>query len=147
MQAISVNEEVTVQQDGTFLASSDAVLQAMDPDFFAGDSVVYVNGEAANPTSGDTAVNSTASSNFGYLRNYVSDVTSSLMTFASSAATAAYGGESGMQRLPIRETHPRMPWHDLHAAVSGVAARDVASHFIQVCKTLLCYACPMFHKF
>jgi phosphatidylserine/phosphatidylglycerophosphate/cardiolipin synthase-like enzyme len=35
------------------------------------------------------------------------------------------------QRAMLRETHPRMPWHDLHSAVSGGPARDVASHFIQ----------------
>lgn len=35
---------------------------------------------------------------------------------------------------PLREMIPRMPWHDVHASVSGVAARDLASHFVQVCR-------------
>ncbi|EEC07657.1 phopholipase D, putative, partial [Ixodes scapularis] len=30
-----------------------------------------------------------------------------------------------------RNVMPRMPWHDIGAAVSGAAARDVARHFIQ----------------
>ena len=34
-------------------------------------------------------------------------------------------------KLEIRETYPRMPWHDCHACVSGAAARDVASHIVQ----------------
>jgi hypothetical protein len=34
--------------------------------------------------------------------------------------------------LEPREVYPRMPWHDVQASVSGLVARDVASHFIQV---------------
>lgn len=34
-------------------------------------------------------------------------------------------------KLEIRETYPRMPWHDCHTCVSGSAARDVASHIVQ----------------
>ncbi|KAJ1657236.1 hypothetical protein IWQ61_003335 [Dispira simplex] len=30
-----------------------------------------------------------------------------------------------------RESSPRMPWHDVHMAVMGSAARDVARHFIE----------------
>ena len=30
-----------------------------------------------------------------------------------------------------RGLHPRMPWHDVAAAVYGAPARDVARHFIQ----------------
>ena len=47
------------------------------------------------------------------------------------------------QRVMLRETHPRMPWHDLHSAVSGAAARDVASHFIQVRLCLVCVLCVL----
>lgn len=43
-----------------------------------------------------------------------------------------YSVLSEKSKIELRETHPRMPWHDCHAAVSGAAARDVASHFIQV---------------
>jgi hypothetical protein len=32
----------------------------------------------------------------------------------------------------LRDMVPRMPWHDIHAFVGGIAARDIASHFIQV---------------
>jgi len=30
-----------------------------------------------------------------------------------------------------RKTQHRMPWHDIHMAVSGIAARDVAFNFIE----------------
>ena len=30
-----------------------------------------------------------------------------------------------------RGVHPRMPWHDVAAAVYGAPARDLARHFIQ----------------
>lgn len=30
-----------------------------------------------------------------------------------------------------RRTTPRMPWHDVHCAVSGAAAADVARHFVE----------------
>jgi hypothetical protein len=42
--------------------------------------------------------------------------------------------------LEPRETVPRMGWHDIQASVTGLVARDVASHFVQVitsCGTLL----------
>ena len=32
----------------------------------------------------------------------------------------------------IREGIPRMPWHDIQACVTGVAARDIAAHFVLV---------------
>jgi phosphatidylserine/phosphatidylglycerophosphate/cardiolipin synthase-like enzyme len=35
-----------------------------------------------------------------------------------------------------RDLYPRMAWHDIHSAVSGGVARDVASHFVQV---IYCY--------
>jgi phosphatidylserine/phosphatidylglycerophosphate/cardiolipin synthase-like enzyme len=33
--------------------------------------------------------------------------------------------------LVDRKTQHRMPWHDIHMAVSGIAARDVAFNFIE----------------
>ena len=30
-----------------------------------------------------------------------------------------------------RDMFPRMPWHDIHAYVGGLGARDISSHFIQ----------------
>jgi hypothetical protein len=32
----------------------------------------------------------------------------------------------------IRDYFPRMPWHDIHACVTGLPVRDLAAHFIQV---------------
>lgn len=34
--------------------------------------------------------------------------------------------------LDPREVYPRMPWHDIQASVTGLVARDIASHFVQV---------------
>lgn len=34
--------------------------------------------------------------------------------------------------LESRDLHPRMPWHDIQCSISGLIARDVASHFVQV---------------
>lgn len=33
--------------------------------------------------------------------------------------------------LEQRDLFPRMPWHDVQAAISGSAARDLAAHFVQ----------------
>jgi hypothetical protein len=33
---------------------------------------------------------------------------------------------------PLREVIPRMPWHDVHACLSGLSVRDMACHFVQV---------------
>lgn len=35
------------------------------------------------------------------------------------------------RRGTTRDMFPRMPWHDIHAYVGGLAARDISSHFIQ----------------
>jgi hypothetical protein len=37
-----------------------------------------------------------------------------------------------MQAYELRELFPRTGWHDAHASVNGLAARDIASHFVQV---------------
>jgi phosphatidylserine/phosphatidylglycerophosphate/cardiolipin synthase-like enzyme len=36
------------------------------------------------------------------------------------------------QMYPTRELFPRMPWHDVHACVTGLPTRDLAAHFVQV---------------
>jgi phosphatidylserine/phosphatidylglycerophosphate/cardiolipin synthase-like enzyme len=36
------------------------------------------------------------------------------------------------QMYPTRELYPRMPWHDVQACVTGIPARDLAAHFVQV---------------
>lgn len=38
--------------------------------------------------------------------------------------------EEPAEDLLDRSVHPRMPWQDVHCSVGGVAARDVARHFI-----------------
>ena len=50
---------------------------------------------------------------------------------------------SETSKMEIRESVPRMPWNDVHASVSGSAARDVASHIVQVRE--LCDVCE--HSF
>ena len=63
----------------------------------------------------------------------------------SSAVTAATANSKGdgtasasVNAAPLprhgttRDMFPRMPWHDIHAFVGGVVARDIASHFVQV---------------
>jgi hypothetical protein len=47
-------------------------------------------------------------------------------TLKSGAVTRREGNR------PVREMIPRMPWHDIHASVSGVVARDLSAHFVQV---------------
>lgn len=32
----------------------------------------------------------------------------------------------------VRELYPRLGWHDVHTKVTGLVARDISSHFIQV---------------
>lgn len=48
---------------------------------------------------------------------------------SSRASTNA--GSVGISR-PIRELYPRLGWHDVHAKVLGLPARDISSHFVQV---------------
>jgi len=51
---------------------------------------------------------------------------------ATQESTASgYTLKCHSNRLPDPETHPRLPWHDIHMCVSGPAAVDLAFHFIQ----------------
>lgn len=34
-------------------------------------------------------------------------------------------------KFEVRDLYPRMGWHDLHCGISGLAARDVSSHFVK----------------
>lgn len=58
-----------------------------------------------------------------------------------------------------RNSHPRMPWHDIAAVVYGAAARDVARHFIQrwnftkvflvclyICRSLKVFPREFYHR-
>ncbi len=40
--------------------------------------------------------------------------------------------QKSTQPPETRDLYPRMAWHDVQSAISGRAARDVASHFVQV---------------
>jgi hypothetical protein len=78
----------------------------------------------------------------------VATTKSSLFSFSETMASYASQAKAAMntykeqyitsQRLKkssyweTRDLYPRMGWHDVHAGISGRAARDVASHFIQV---------------
>jgi hypothetical protein len=35
----------------------------------------------------------------------------------------------------LRDMYPRQPWHDIHTKLTGIPARDIASHFVQVHKS------------
>jgi len=70
--------------------------------------------------------------------NSVSDVVTSFTSQAQSVITSYVGQTYNTKKLKTshywgaRDLYPRMPWHDVQAVVSGPAARDVATHFIQV---------------
>lgn len=65
-------------------------------------------------------------SGVGALADTISD---SINDLADSMTESAQIADES--KLEVRETFPRMPWNDVHAAVSGSAARDVASHVVQ----------------
>lgn len=44
--------------------------------------------------------------------------------------------EINTRMYPTRELYPRMPWHDIQACVTGLPARDLAAHFVQVVTSL-----------
>lgn len=74
--------------------------------------------------------------------NMLTDFTSNIDVVGSLTETINTHFESlkEMQNLsaktpvqrPMREVMPRMPWHDIHACVSSMAAKDLAAHFVQV---------------
>ena len=59
----------------------------------------------------------------------------SISTVIKTASNGVSGTKIATKRanaLEPRDVHPRMPWHDIQCSVSGLVARDVASHFVQV---------------
>ena len=63
-------------------------------------------------------------SSLGYLQSQVIQGAKELYTRHVTQKSA--------NSLEPRELYPRMPWHDVQASVSGLVARDIASHFVQV---------------
>ena len=64
------------------------------------------------------------------LRSSIEFITSQIQT-AKEHYNSRIAQKSGTALEP-REVYPRMPWHDLQASVTGLVARDIASHFVQV---------------
>jgi phosphatidylserine/phosphatidylglycerophosphate/cardiolipin synthase-like enzyme len=85
---------------------------------------VTVVGGNQSEQAGGAAANGMPPSGMRMLFNAASD-------FVTQMREAVMDASKQPQRVMLRETHPRMPWQDLHSAVSGGPARDVASHFIQ----------------
>lgn len=73
-------------------------------------------------------VTKASGSTFEYFSNSISGVASQLAQASTSKVKKHRVDEMDV----IREAYPRMAWHDLQAAITGEAARDVASHFVQV---------------
>eukprot|EP00981_Chlorochromonas_danica_P012554 scaffold5146_cov164-Ochromonas_danica.AAC.3 len=74
------------------------------------------------------------------LSSAATNVTSTLGTFTENASFMLQSYIGGIQTkkslkslsaLEPRELYPRMGWHDIHCAINGRLARDVASHFVQ----------------
>lgn len=55
----------------------------------------------------------------------------SFQTF-SEGMTTKRPEKRKVDEVNVRDLYPRMPWHDIHACVSGLPVRDIAAHFIQV---------------
>lgn len=75
------------------------------------------------------------------LSSAATNVSSTLGTFTENASFMLQSYIGGIQTkkslkslstLEPREVYPRMGWHDIHCAINGRLARDVASHFVQV---------------
>jgi hypothetical protein len=89
---------------------------------------------AASGSDKDKGVADQAGMIFSSLLDAISNFSS-----AVTAATTVKGDAVSPQAagpLPrhgtTRDMFPRMPWHDIHAFVGGVVARDISSHFVQV---------------
>jgi hypothetical protein len=52
-------------------------------------------------------------------------------------------GESN--RRPVRELFPRQPFHDVQIKITGIAACDISSYFIQVRLALAELRIPLIH--
>ncbi len=116
-------------------APSAAVMEVLGPDFDCdepdirmGLQVEAVDGGQGKGSANDQSVSSKLASLTHTMKGLWNEVTSNIMSLASAHTQQ-------LPRKALRETHPRMPWHDLHAGISGPAARDVANHFIQVINT------------
>lgn len=55
----------------------------------------------------------------------------SLQSF-SEGMTTKRPEKKKIDEVNVRDVFPRMPWHDVHGCVTGLPARDLAAHFIQV---------------
>lgn len=65
------------------------------------------------------------------IRSSIEFISSQIQT-AKEHYNSVVAQKKGGNTLEPRELYPRMPWHDVQASVTGLAARDCASHFVQV---------------
>jgi hypothetical protein len=73
-------------------------------------------------------------SSFYSVTERVSSFTSQAQSFINNYVEQTYTTKKmkASNYWETRDMYPRMGWHDVQAVVSGNAARDVASHFVQV---------------
>jgi hypothetical protein len=67
-----------------------------------------------------------------YLHTFMGTGVQSILDSAMNALEDVLETVHEENCFELRETHPRMPWHDVHCGFSGPAARDVGLHFVQV---------------
>lgn len=81
-----------------------------------------------------SSISSGVSSSVSYLsdqfKSYSSQATTIIKNYRDQMQTVKKLKKSGYWET--RDLYPRIAWHDVQAVISGSAARDVASHFIQV---------------
>lgn len=69
------------------------------------------------------------------LRSSIEFITAQIQT-AKEHYNSVVAQKKVTNTLEPRELYPRMPWHDVQASVTGLAARDCAAHFVQVRSSL-----------
>eukprot|EP00595_Chromulina_sp_UTEXLB2642_P003834 CAMPEP_0196768118 /NCGR_PEP_ID=MMETSP1095-20130614/42358_1 /TAXON_ID=96789 ORGANISM="Chromulina nebulosa, Strain UTEXLB2642" /NCGR_SAMPLE_ID=MMETSP1095 /ASSEMBLY_ACC=CAM_ASM_000446 /LENGTH=617 /DNA_ID=CAMNT_0042137237 /DNA_START=857 /DNA_END=2707 /DNA_ORIENTATION=+ len=84
------------------------------------------NGPVVEDSKLSASISNSNRASVASFSNIADQAKSQLIKFSNSilAKTPVNGKD-------LRELYPRTAWHDVHCSVSGLAARDVASHFVK----------------
>eukprot|EP01035_Chromulina_nebulosa_P020047 gene20047-26027_t len=91
------------------------------------DDEVNITGLENGPVVEDSKLSTNVTnSNRGSIANIADQAKSQLLKFSNSILA-----KTPMNEKDLRDLYPRTAWHDVHCSVTGLAARDVASHFVK----------------
>lgn len=116
------NNITSTNKDTNFISELD------DDIFDYGEDVMF---ELRSPRATTDSASDASEDTLASKSSLADTLISGLSTMKNAAVDALKSSRKIKALYEIRDVYPRMGWHDVHAGVTGCAARDVAAHFVK----------------